>query len=322
VPMIFVNLPVRDLVASRAFYTALGFSINEFSSDDRTVSVVVDDTIVVALHTRDRFAELVAGEVGDPAQATSVVSTLTLDSPVEVDHLAAKATAAGARPWLPPLGRRCRIRKELRRPRRERLAGRPPVGPTRYRLRRPAGAASTTETRHLEEPCSTAYSPRTACEPIRRGSPCRSRCRSTAVSGCRPSRRSASPSTGMTCPRTTCPSRWVARGTPSTSCPTRATPCGTSRSIRSSCFGTTHRSSSESATTSGSPGSCGCPPCRSLLGLTAGRAYTSPTSSARPCPSWRPTAPRRHQRSSRMSPRPSPTDQDPFKQVGSFVGER
>jgi len=59
--MIFVNLPVRDLVASRAFYTALGFSINEFSSDDRTVSVVVDDTIVVALHTRDRFAELVAG---------------------------------------------------------------------------------------------------------------------------------------------------------------------------------------------------------------------------------------------------------------------
>jgi uncharacterized protein len=103
VPMIFVNLPVRDLLASRAFYAALGFSINEFASDDGTLSVVVDDTIVVALHTRDRFADLVAGEVGDPAQATSVVSTLTLDSPVEVDDLAAKATAAGARPWLPPL---------------------------------------------------------------------------------------------------------------------------------------------------------------------------------------------------------------------------
>jgi predicted lactoylglutathione lyase len=64
--------------------------------------VVVHDAIVVALHIRDRFADLVAGEVGDPAQATSVVSTLTLDSRAEVDDLAAKANAAGARPWLPP----------------------------------------------------------------------------------------------------------------------------------------------------------------------------------------------------------------------------
>jgi predicted lactoylglutathione lyase len=101
--MIVSNLPVQDLPASRTFYTALGFSINEFSSDDGTVSMVVDDTIVVALHTHDRFADLVAGEVGDPAQATSVVSTLSLNSHAEVDDLAAKATAAGARPWLPPL---------------------------------------------------------------------------------------------------------------------------------------------------------------------------------------------------------------------------
>lgn len=95
--MIFLNLPVRDLAASRAFYTALGFSINEFSSDEGTVSVVVDDTIVVALHTRERFADLVDGEVGDPTQATSVVTTLTLDSRADVDAVADKALAAGGR---------------------------------------------------------------------------------------------------------------------------------------------------------------------------------------------------------------------------------
>jgi predicted lactoylglutathione lyase len=96
--MLFLNLPVRDLAASRAFYTSLGFSINEYSSDDGTLSVVVDDTIVVALHARERFAELIDGEVGDPAQATSVVATLTLDSRADVDDLVDKALVAGGRP--------------------------------------------------------------------------------------------------------------------------------------------------------------------------------------------------------------------------------
>lgn len=33
--MIFINLPVADLARSRAFYEALGYSINEqFSNDD------------------------------------------------------------------------------------------------------------------------------------------------------------------------------------------------------------------------------------------------------------------------------------------------
>jgi predicted lactoylglutathione lyase len=98
VPMLFLNLPVRDLAASRAFYTSLGFSINEYSSDDGTLSVVVDDTIVVALHARERFAELIDGEVGDPAQATSVVATLTLDSRADVDDLVDKALVAGGQP--------------------------------------------------------------------------------------------------------------------------------------------------------------------------------------------------------------------------------
>ena len=46
-PMIFVTLPVRDLPTSRAFYEALGFRVNEHSSDERMTAVVVDDTIVV-----------------------------------------------------------------------------------------------------------------------------------------------------------------------------------------------------------------------------------------------------------------------------------
>ena len=99
--MIFVTLPVRDLAASRAFYEALGYRINEHSSDGTTAAVVVDDTIVVKLLTREAFAALAAGEIGDPAQATTVVHCLTAADRADVDEVVATAVASGGRPWLP-----------------------------------------------------------------------------------------------------------------------------------------------------------------------------------------------------------------------------
>ena len=98
--MIFLSLPVQDLPRARAFYEGLGFRINEHSSDDRTASVVVDENIVVTLQTRDRFAELVGADAGDPARPTAV-PCLTVEGRGEVDDLLAKATAAGGRPRSP-----------------------------------------------------------------------------------------------------------------------------------------------------------------------------------------------------------------------------
>jgi predicted lactoylglutathione lyase len=98
--MIFLSLPVADLSTARAFYEALGFRINEHSSDDRTASVVVDENIVVTLQTRDRFAEVAGAEAGDPSRPTSV-PCLTVADRSEVDDLVAAAVAAGGRQWSP-----------------------------------------------------------------------------------------------------------------------------------------------------------------------------------------------------------------------------
>ena len=99
--MIFVNLPVTDLDRAKAFYAGLGFSFNEQFSDERTASVVVEENIVVMLLTRDRFADFVPGQVGDPAQATSVLNGFSAASREEVDDLYAKALASGGKPWQP-----------------------------------------------------------------------------------------------------------------------------------------------------------------------------------------------------------------------------
>jgi uncharacterized protein len=100
--MIFVNLPVADLAASKAFYGGLGFSFNEQFSDERTASVVISDSIVVMLLTRDRFADFVTGEVGDPAAGTTQLNGISADSRAEVDELVSRAMAHGGKPWMPP----------------------------------------------------------------------------------------------------------------------------------------------------------------------------------------------------------------------------
>ncbi len=99
--MIFVNLPVADRNRSAAFYTALGFSYNEQFSDDRCASFAIEENIAVMLLERDRFADFVAGEVGDPSQATSVLNCLSAGSREEVDAMVAAAIEAGGKPWQP-----------------------------------------------------------------------------------------------------------------------------------------------------------------------------------------------------------------------------
>jgi predicted lactoylglutathione lyase len=98
---IFLNLPVSDLAASRAFYAGLGFSFNEQFSDERTTSVVVDENIVVMLLSRDRFADFVTGPIGDPAAATTQLTCLSAASREEADELLARALASGGKPWQP-----------------------------------------------------------------------------------------------------------------------------------------------------------------------------------------------------------------------------
>ena len=99
--MVFLNLPVADLAASRAFYAGLGFSFNDQFSDERTTSVVVDENIVVMLLTRERFADFVTGPIGDPSAATTQLTALSAGSREEADDLLARALASGGKPWKP-----------------------------------------------------------------------------------------------------------------------------------------------------------------------------------------------------------------------------
>lgn len=99
--MIFVNLPIKDLAVSRAFFSALGYSFNEDFSDDTAACMVIADNIFAMLLTHEKFKSFINGEMADAHKVTEVLTALSCDSRQEVDDILEKALKAGAKPWKP-----------------------------------------------------------------------------------------------------------------------------------------------------------------------------------------------------------------------------
>lgn len=93
--MIFVNLPVNDLDASKKFFTELGYTINPQFSDENAASVVISDTIVAMLLTKPFYATFTDKEIADAAKTSEVLVCLSAESREKVDDLVEKAIAAG-----------------------------------------------------------------------------------------------------------------------------------------------------------------------------------------------------------------------------------
>jgi predicted lactoylglutathione lyase len=100
--MIFVNLPVKDVQASRRFFGALGFTFNEQFSSENTAAMVIEENIVAMLLEHARFRDFIKGDIGDPAKGVEVLTCLSAGSRAEVEETYAKAIAAGGKAWMPP----------------------------------------------------------------------------------------------------------------------------------------------------------------------------------------------------------------------------
>lgn len=100
---IILNLPVKDLNKSKAFFSALGFTFNDrFSGENAAFMNIVGDTIQAMLTTEPFFQSLIDKPAAQAKEANEVVICLSCESREEVDSLIAKAAAAGARVPHPP----------------------------------------------------------------------------------------------------------------------------------------------------------------------------------------------------------------------------
>jgi predicted lactoylglutathione lyase len=100
---IILNLPVKDLAQSKAFFSALGFTFDaRFSGEHAAFMNIVDGTIQAMLTTEPFFQSLIDKPLTNAKEANEMVICLSCESRDEVDSLIAKAVAAGGRTPHPP----------------------------------------------------------------------------------------------------------------------------------------------------------------------------------------------------------------------------
>jgi uncharacterized protein len=95
--LIFVNLPVADLTAAKAFYEAIGFTNNPQFTDETAACMVLTDTIHVMLLTHAKFAQFTPKQIVDAKASSEVLICISEDSREGVDAITDKALAAGGR---------------------------------------------------------------------------------------------------------------------------------------------------------------------------------------------------------------------------------
>lgn len=99
---IFVNLPVKNLKKSIAFFTKLGFTFNPQFTDETATCMIVSEDIFVMLLTEEKFKTFTPKPICDATKNTEVLVALSSESRAKVDEMVRKAVAAGGTTYNKP----------------------------------------------------------------------------------------------------------------------------------------------------------------------------------------------------------------------------
>jgi uncharacterized protein len=92
----FAIRPVTDLERAKAFYTALGFTLNPLFSDDNSACIVVEEGhSYFMIETREFFQSQTELTIGDPAVNPTGSTSIFLDTRDAVDAAVTAGVAAG-----------------------------------------------------------------------------------------------------------------------------------------------------------------------------------------------------------------------------------
>ena len=95
---IFINMHVKDLAKSKAFFEDLGYTFKRQFTDENAACLVISDTIYAMLLTTGHMERFVPKEktISDATRTTETLLALSVESKEAVNVLFEKAIAAGA----------------------------------------------------------------------------------------------------------------------------------------------------------------------------------------------------------------------------------
>jgi predicted lactoylglutathione lyase len=98
----FVNLAVRDLDATTAFFRKLGFEFDPKFTDPNAVCMVVNSEAYVMLLLEPFFKGFTKQQLCDTSSSTEALLAISCESRAEVDQLVKTATSAGGKHAMDP----------------------------------------------------------------------------------------------------------------------------------------------------------------------------------------------------------------------------
>ncbi|AZA76950.1 glyoxalase/bleomycin resistance/extradiol dioxygenase family protein [Chryseobacterium sp. G0186] len=100
---IYVNLPIKDVPKTRAFWTTLGFSINEQFSDDKALCVVMKEDHIYAMFLKEEFFQTFTNRPFAKGDTTQVLLAIGVESREEVDWIIKTAIENGGSKYSEPM---------------------------------------------------------------------------------------------------------------------------------------------------------------------------------------------------------------------------
>lgn len=100
---IFVNLHVKDVKKSMAFFTGLGFEFNmQFTDEEKAACLVIGDNMFAQLLADDYFKSFTKKEIVDTGKYAELTIALSAESREKVDEIVNKAVSAGGKLYSEP----------------------------------------------------------------------------------------------------------------------------------------------------------------------------------------------------------------------------
>ena len=93
---IFVNLPIKDMARSQAFFKSLGLTFNQQFTNEQGACLELGENFFAMLLVEPFFQGFTKLPVSDARKTTEVLVALSVDSRAEAEAVVAKAVAAGA----------------------------------------------------------------------------------------------------------------------------------------------------------------------------------------------------------------------------------
>lgn len=104
VKQLWLNLPVRDMAKSKAFYAGMGFTLDTSQGDapDSGCVIVGERHAIVMLFPIERMEHFMGIKAADTSIGSQMLISIDAESREEVEQLAQKAKASGGSVFTEP----------------------------------------------------------------------------------------------------------------------------------------------------------------------------------------------------------------------------